>query len=124
MNLYMIYVYLEGADMIEISYYNDAIYVINNTQYREVMSEVEYDEDITFEIISNSRVYKPSVYWDSITVEDYDDYETDYSFVVVEIPFGWTGKIPISDKEMQELDFKVIADNDWLIVSEPERIAL
>mgnify|MGYP000398650343 FL=1 len=110
--------------MIEIAYYNDAIYVINNTQNSEVMSDIGYDEDTTFEIMSNSRAYKPRVFWDSIAVEDYDGYETNYSFVVVEIPFGWTGKIPISDEEMQELDFKVIDDNSWLIVSEPERIAL
>lgn len=120
----MICAYREGADMIEIAYYNDAIYVINNTQDREVMSDIDYDEDTTFEIMSSFRAYKPSVFWDSIAVEDYDGYETDYSFVVVEIPFGWTGKIPISDEEMQELDFKVIDDNSWLIVSKPERIAL
>lgn len=110
--------------MIEISYYNDAIYVINNTQDSEVMSDIDYDEETTFQIISSDRVYKPSVYWDSTVVEDYDGYETDYNYVIVEIPFGWTGKIPISDEEMQELDFKVLDDNDWLIVSEPERIAL
>jgi hypothetical protein len=120
----MICAYREGVDMIEIAYYNDAIYVINNTQNSEVMSDIGYDEDTTFEIMSNSRAYKPRVFWDSIAVEDYDGYETNYSFVVVEIPFGWTGKIPISDEEMQELDFKVIDDNSWLIVSEPERIAL
>jgi hypothetical protein len=120
----MICAYLEGVDMIEITYYNDAIYVINNTQNSEVMSGICYDEDTTFEIMSNSRAYKPRVFWDSIAVEDYDGDETDYSFVIVEIPFGWTGKIPISDEKMQELDFKVIDDNDWLIVSEPERITL
>ena len=110
--------------MIEIAYYNDAIYVITNTQDREVMSGIDYEEETTFEIMSSSSAYTPSLYWDSITVEDYDGYETDYSFVIVVIPFGWTGKIPISDEEMKELDFKVIDDNDWLIVSEPERIVL
>lgn len=112
----MIYAYREGSDMIEISYYNDAIC--------EVISDIDYDEETTFRIISSSRAYKPSVYWDSIAFEDYYGYETNYYFVIVEIPFGWTGKIPISDEEMQELDFKVLDSNDWLIVSEPERITL
>lgn len=110
--------------MIEITYYNDAIYVINNTQDSEAMSDVEYEEGVTFEIMSSPRVHKPSVYWDSITKEGFDGYETDYEYAVVAIPFGWTGKIPISDEEMQELDFKAIGDNGWLIVSEPERVAL
>lgn len=110
--------------MIDIAYYDDAIYVINNTQNNEVESDINPEDEITFCIRVLKDICRPAVYWDDTTYEDYDGEETEYNFVLVEIPFGWTGKIPIRDRDKQELDFKVDDDNNWLTVVDEERIRL
>ena len=109
--------------MIEITYYDDAIYVLNNTQYFEVESDIDYEEDTTFRIRTDSIRTTPCMLWDHLTYEGYDGDETEYDFIEVTIPFGWTGKIPIRDRDKQELCFNVI-ENSWLTFVEPERVHL
>lgn len=109
--------------MINIAYYNDAIYVLYNDQDFNDISDLDVEEGTTFRILTKENITTPVVYWDDITAEDEDGEEYEYEYVVVEIPFGWTGKIPILDRDKQELDFKVEECN-WLTVVEYERVEL
>lgn len=109
--------------MIDIAYYNDAIYVLYNDQDFNDISDLDVEEGITFRIYSKEGITKPIMYWDETTDEDDDGEEYAYEYVVVEIPFGWTGKIPILDRDKQELDFKV-EECSWLTVVEHKRIEL
>lgn len=109
--------------MIDIAYYNDAIYVLYNNQDYTDISDLDVDDGTTFRIYAKEQITTPVVYWDETTAEDDDDEEYEYDYVTVEVPFGWTGKIPILDRDKQELDFKV-EECTWLTVVEHERIKL
>lgn len=109
--------------MIDIAYYNDAIHVLYNDQDYNGISDLDIEEGTTFRIYTKENIFQPIMYWDDTTAEDEDGEEYEYEYVVVEIPFGWTGKIPILDRYKQELGFKV-EECSWLTVVEYERIKL
>ncbi len=110
--------------MIDIAYYNNAIYVLYNNQYFNDVSDLDIEDETTFRIYTKELITKPMIYWDDTTAEEDDDGEEyTYEYVVVEIPFGWTGKIPILDRDIQALDFKV-EECTWLNTVEYERVSL